>query len=182
MLDHLEGIASHIFEKAKAIKLIITDIDGVMTDGGIIYDDNQLEYKKFNVKDGLIVHHLQHHHIKVGAITGRDSLVVRNRCEELKFDFHLHGVKNKMEKLHEVLGMLGISLSACAYLGDDLIDLPILTKVGLSVAPADALPYVQAKVDHVSTKKGGEGVFRELADIILHAQGHLIPLIEKHAK
>lgn len=75
--------------------MLISDIDGVMTEGGIIYDDQEVEYKKFNVKDGLIVFHLRRNGIMVGAITGRESRVVQNRCEELKFDFHYHGVKIK---------------------------------------------------------------------------------------
>ncbi|QYH38250.1 HAD hydrolase family protein [Algoriphagus sp. NBT04N3] len=174
------GISEEVLQKASAIKLLITDVDGVLTDGGIIYDDLGTEYKKYNVKDGLIVQHLRKNRIMVGAITGRSSKVVENRCEELRFDFHYHGVKDKWKKLSEILETLEIALHEVAYIGDDLIDLPILSKVGFSVAPADAMAYVKPQVNYVTLAAGGKGVFREVADLILHSKGKLIPLIENH--
>ena len=179
---YFSSVSEEIWEKAKGIKLLITDIDGVMTDGGIIYDDRGLEFKKYNVKDGLIVQHLRRGGILVGAITGRESQVVINRCEELKFDFHYHGVKDKGRKLQDLLETMEIDLDNVAYIGDDLIDLPILSQVGLAVAPSDAVPYVKPFVHLVTSSKGGEGVFREVADLILHAKGLLIPIIENLSK
>lgn len=178
MQNYLSGITPDIKEKAKVISLIITDVDGVLTDGGIIYDNNRLEYKKFNVKDGMIVNVLQKHGIMVGAITGRESKVVSDRCDELKFDFHFHGIKDKGQKLTEVMEDLNLKPEEVAYLGDDLIDIPILTKVGFSACPADALPYVQKYAHFVSSLKGGEGVFREVADLILESKGLLSTIIE----
>ncbi|GMQ24521.1 hypothetical protein Aoki45_12030 [Algoriphagus sp. oki45] len=171
-------IPESVWEKAYPIKVLITDVDGVLTDGGIIYDDFGTEYKKYNVKDGLIVQHLRKSKILVGAITGRQSQVVENRCEELRFDFHYHGVKDKAKKLREILETMEIELKEVAYIGDDLIDLPILTQVGFSIAPQDALPYVKEAVDYVSPLGGGKGVFREVGDILLHTRGQLAPLIE----
>ncbi|AWW31566.1 3-deoxy-manno-octulosonate-8-phosphatase [Echinicola strongylocentroti] len=179
MENYLKGIDDKVVKKAAKIKLLITDVDGVLTDGGVIYDDHYLEFKKFNVKDGLIVKLLQKHGIKVGAITGRNSPVVRSRCEELGFDFHYHGVKDKREKLKTVLDGMDLRLDECAYIGDDLIDLPILVMVGLSVAPKDALPYIKEEVDMVSTLNGGRGVFREVADFILNSQGKLKMIINQ---
>jgi 3-deoxy-D-manno-octulosonate 8-phosphate phosphatase (KDO 8-P phosphatase) len=176
--EYLSHVPEEVFAKAKSIKVLITDIDGVLTDGGIIYDDLGTEYKKYNVKDGYIVQHLRKAKILVGAITGRASQVVENRCEELKFDFHYHGVKDKGKKLQELLETLEVSLEEVAFIGDDLIDLPILTQVGWGIAPADALPYVKSYVHYVSLFAGGKGVFREVADILLHSKGQLIPLIE----
>jgi 3-deoxy-D-manno-octulosonate 8-phosphate phosphatase (KDO 8-P phosphatase) len=176
--EYLSHVPDQVWEKAKSIKVLITDVDGVLTDGGIIYDDLGTEYKKYNVKDGLIVQHLRKSKIIVGAITGRNSQVVESRCEELKFDFHYHGIKEKAKKLQEILETMEIELEEVAYIGDDLIDLPILTQVGLAVAPADALPYVKSAVHYISPFKGGEGVFRELGDILLHSRGSLISLIE----
>ncbi|MFN3997779.1 KdsC family phosphatase [Algoriphagus sp.] len=176
--EYFAHVSEEVFERAKAIKVLITDIDGVMTDGGIIYDDLGTEYKKYNVKDGLIVQHLRKAKILVGAITGRASQVVENRCEELKFDFHYHGIKDKGKKLEEILQTIEVSMDEVAYIGDDLIDLPILANVGLAVSPADALPYVKAYCHYVSPFNGGEGVFREVGDILLHSRGQLIPLIE----
>lgn len=180
--EYFAHVPKEIFERAKAIKVLITDVDGVMTDGGIIYDDLGTEYKKYNVKDGLIVQHLRKAKILVGAITGRASMVVENRCEELKFDFHYHGIKDKGKKLSEILQTIEVSMKEVAYIGDDLIDLPILANVGLAVAPADALPYVKVSAHYVSPLEGGKGVFREVGDILLHSRGQLIPLIETLSK
>jgi 3-deoxy-D-manno-octulosonate 8-phosphate phosphatase (KDO 8-P phosphatase) len=180
--EYFAHVPEEIFERAKAIKVLITDIDGVMTDGGIIYDDHGNEYKKYNVKDGLIVQHLRKAKILVGAITGRASMVVENRCEELKFDFHYHGIKDKGKKLAEILQTIEVGMEEVAYIGDDLIDLPILGNVGLAVSPADALPYVKIYSHYVSPFNGGKGVFREVGDILLHARGQLIPLIETLSK
>ncbi|TDQ18322.1 3-deoxy-D-manno-octulosonate 8-phosphate phosphatase (KDO 8-P phosphatase) [Algoriphagus boseongensis] len=175
---YLAHVPELVWEKARMIKVLITDVDGVLTDGGIIYDDFGTEYKKYNVKDGLIVQHLRKSKILVGAITGRDSKVVENRCEELKFDFHYHGIKDKAKKLQEILETMEIGLEEVAYIGDDIIDLPILVQVGLAVSPSDALPYVKSAVHYVSPFAGGKGVFRELGDILLHSRGNLIPLIQ----
>lgn len=179
MDGYLKGIAPGLLEKAKNIKMLVTDVDGVLTDGGIIYDSHKTELKKFNVKDGLIVQYLKSNGVRVGIISGRDSQVVKNRCEELAFDFHLHGIREKRPKLEEILGKEGMDWSECAFIGDDLWDLPILSMVGLSAAPADALPYVREKVDFVCSLPGGKGAFRELSDLILMSKGRLQPLIQK---
>lgn len=179
MESYLRGADPEIISKAKSIKLLITDVDGVLTDGGIIYDNNQVESKKFNVKDGLIVQYLKKSSIKVGVISGRNSQVVKNRCEELCFDFHFHGVQEKGLKFLEVLKELEIGWQECAFIGDDLWDLPILTSVGLSAAPADALPYVKERVDFVSSLPGGKGVFREVSDLILMSKGLLDPIVHQ---
>jgi 3-deoxy-D-manno-octulosonate 8-phosphate phosphatase (KDO 8-P phosphatase) len=175
--SYFEHISEEVWERAAKIKLLITDIDGVMTDGGIIHDDNKLEFKKFNVKDGLIVHHLRKSGLMVGAITGRESFVVQNRCEELKFDFHYHGVKNKGKKFNEVLETLELKAEEVAFIGDDLIDLPILSRVGLAVVPSDAVAYIKPLAHYVSRFEGGKGVFREVGDLLLHASGQLVPII-----
>ncbi|TFV92403.1 HAD-IIIA family hydrolase [Algoriphagus kandeliae] len=182
----IKGYFGHIPEavwpKAEQIKLLITDIDGVMTDGGIIYDNEGMELKKFQVKDGYIVQFLRRNRIMVGAITGRKSQVVENRCEELRFDFHYHGIKDKGKKLTELLETLELEEKEVAYIGDDLIDLPIMKRVGLTACPADAIPYIKHQVDFVTNVTGGNGAFREVADLLLHAKGKLIPLIESLAE
>lgn len=180
MQKYLSGITRETTLKAEKIKLLITDVDGVLTDGGIIYDDNGLEYKRFNVKDGFIVSHLRKSGILVGAITGRNSKVVENRCEELNFDFHYHGVRDKAQKLEEILEVLDLMVEEVAYIGDDLIDLPLIRKVGFSACPADALPYISSHVDFVSSLNGGQGVFREVSDLILQSKGQLSDIIDKY--
>lgn len=180
--SYFASVSEDVWERAKKIKLLITDIDGVMTDGGIIYDDRGLEFKKFDVKDGLIVKHLRKSGILVGAITGRESQVVINRCEELKLDFHYHGIKDKGKKLRELIETLELDIETVGYIGDDLIDLPILSQVGFAISPADAVVYVKPFAHYVTQSKGGDGVFREVGDLILHAKGLLIPIIESLLK
>jgi 3-deoxy-D-manno-octulosonate 8-phosphate phosphatase (KDO 8-P phosphatase) len=179
MKQYLAGATDELLQKAQKIRLLITDVDGVLTDGGIIFDDNGLEYKKFNVKDGYIISALRRSGIMVGAITGRTSRVVENRCEELNFDFHYHGVMDKRKKFMEIIETLEIELDEVAFIGDDLIDLPMLCMVGLSACPADALPYVSDKVDFVTSLDGGKGCFREVSDMILTSKGVLEEMIQK---
>ncbi len=179
MQNYLSGITEDLLLKAQKIRLLITDVDGVLTDGGIIFDDNGLELKKFNVKDGYIIAALRRSGVMVGAITGRTSRVVENRCEELNFDFHYQGVLDKRKKFLEIVETLEIGLDEVAFIGDDLIDLPMLSIVGLSACPVDAMPYICDKVDFVSSLGGGKGCFREFSDLILTSKGVLSEMIEK---
>lgn len=166
-------------EKSKKIKAILFDVDGVLTDGGIIYDNNGLEYKRYNVKDGQIISHLKRLGFIVGAITGRESDVVKNRCVELKLDFHKHGIKDKLEEYNNFQKMYNLKDEEIAYIGDDIIDLSILTRCGLSATPNDARIYMKENVDIITDSKGGEGVFRDVADYILEAQDILQQLIKE---
>lgn len=173
---------SDIANKAKLIKAIIFDVDGVLTDGGIIYDNDFQEYKRFNVKDGQIISHLRANGFIVGAITGRDSAVVRKRCEELKLDFHEHGTHNKLKKFENFKQVFSLEDEEISYIGDDIIDLSVLIRVGLSACPADARYYIKDSVDMVLDSKGGEGALRDLSDFILREQGLLDVIIEKAKK
>ena len=169
--------SEEVLLKAKNVKALLFDVDGVLTDGGIIYDNNGLEYKRFNVKDGQIIKYLKKYGILTGVITGRDSAVVRNRCEELGIDLHHHGIHNKAEVFAHILKERRLSSDQVAYIGDDINDLPILTRCGLSATPADGHTAVRQRVDVVLSQKGGEGALRELADLILMAQGHYEDMI-----
>lgn len=173
----MKDISPEILEKAKRIKLIIFDVDGVLTDGGIIYDNAGQEFKRFNVKDGQIIKYLRKFNVLTGVITGRDSQVVRNRCNELKIDFHHHGIENKIEVFKEILKELALSKDEVAYVGDDINDLPILVCCGLSATPADGHHAVKNYVDYITKAEGGKGVLRELADLILDSQGHYDQII-----
>jgi len=170
---------NNISKKAKKIKAIITDVDGVLTDGGIIYDDNFKEYKKYNVKDGQIISHLKKFGFIVGVITGRESEVVKKRMEELKFNFHFHGIKDKLKIYEEIKNKYSLQDEEIAYIGDDIIDLAILSRCGLSVTPKDAREYIKKEVDYITPSKGGEGVFRDVADMILQEQNLLNNLIQE---
>jgi 3-deoxy-D-manno-octulosonate 8-phosphate phosphatase (KDO 8-P phosphatase) len=169
-------------EKAQSIKAILFDVDGVLTDGGIIYDDNATEYKRYNVKDGQIISHLKRLGFTVGAITGRESDVVKNRCVELKLDFHKHGVKDKLIEYTLFKEKYAFKDKQIAYIGDDIIDLSILIRCGLSITPHDARYYMKQNVDMITTSKGGEGVLRDVADYVLESQGLLAEIIKQSKK
>lgn len=151
----------------KIPKLILTDIDGVWTDGGMYYDGTNVELKKFHTYDSagiLFAHHLG---IPVGILTGENTEIVRRRAKKLKIDFLYLGVKNKVEVAQHVCDELKIKLSDVAYVGDDLNDIPLLKKVGWAGVPSSAPNYIKSLATVQLEKKGGEGVFREFVEIIL---------------
>ncbi len=166
-------------EQAKKIKAIVFDVDGVLTDGGIVYDNAGMEFKRFNVKDGQIIKYLKRAEIYTAVITGRDSLVVRNRCEELKIDKHYHGIKNKLETYQKLKEKWQLTDEEVAYVGDDINDLPVLVRCGLSCTPSDGHYKVKEHVDLVLKSRGGEGVLRELADLVLEAQNQYEDIIKE---
>ncbi|MGB3181854.1 MAG: HAD-IIIA family hydrolase [Cyclobacteriaceae bacterium] len=175
----LKGVEESTIERARNIKAIVCDVDGVLANGAIIYDDDGKEYKVFNVKDGQIIRHLKESGLKVGVITGRESDVVKFRCKELKFDFHHHGIKDKLKVYREELDRYGLKPSEVAYLGDDLVDVSIFKVTGLAICPSDAPGYIKEFAHLVTKSKGGQGVLREAADIILTAQEKMSEIIDK---
>ncbi len=168
--------------KAERIKVIAFDVDGVLTDGGIIYDNEGNEFKKFNVKDGFIIKELKKMGFIVGAITGRSSNAVKRRCKELDLNFHYHGAEDKMVHFKDVKELFKVHDYEIAYIGDDLNDLAVLTTCGLAACPADAPQYIQSEVDYVCQKAGGKGVLRELAELVLDSQNLMEKLIQPYLK
>ncbi|MCC5944986.1 MAG: HAD-IIIA family hydrolase [Bernardetiaceae bacterium] len=168
--------------KASVVKVIISDVDGVLTDGGIIYDSQGNESKRFHVRDGLMMKHIQSLGFKVGVITGRDSSVVRKRCEELGLAFHYHGIKDKIQCYEKIKATYNFSDVEVAYIGDDWNDLSLLQRVGFSAAPVDAAEAVRKSVDFLLHSKGGEGAFRELAEYILKSQNQYETLLNNFFK
>jgi 3-deoxy-D-manno-octulosonate 8-phosphate phosphatase (KDO 8-P phosphatase) len=164
-------------EKAKKVRALFFDVDGVLTDGKIIYDDQGHEWKMFDVKDGLIVSYLKKEGLIVGAITGRESVAVARRMEELRVDFCHQGVTDKADVCRKLMKHYGLRVREVAYMGDDLNDLPVFGEVGFSICPSDAPVYVRHAADLVTFAAGGQGAFREAADLILAAQGRLEKLI-----
>ncbi len=158
-------------DKLKNIRLLLLDVDGVMTDGGIIYDANGLETKRFNVKDGHGIKMLQRYGIEVGIITGRNSIVVDNRARELGITLVYQGSLKKIESYEDIKIRSKLEDHQIAYMGDDVIDVPVLRRVGFSAAPLDGLSEVRAVVDYVATCAGGCGAVREVCDHILKARG-----------
>ena len=176
----LKKYDTQLIAKASKIKALIFDVDGVLTDGGIIYTNSGDELKQFNVKDGQIIKHLKNNNIIVGAITGRDSALVARRCEELKLDFVYQKAKDKYSVYQQILNDYKLTSSEVAYIGDDVIDMKVIREVGLGVTPADAIEYVKEYADMVALNNGGHGVVRETADLILAAQGLLNDVIESY--
>ena len=147
-------------------------MDGVLTDGKIIYDDSGKEIKQFHVRDGLIVSYLKKAGILTGGISGRESAVVARRFAELKIDFCHQGIVDKAMVFEKLIRHYNLQAKEVAFIGDDLNDLPIFRLAGFAVCPSDTYDYIKDEADFVTKAKGGEGVFREVADLILEAKGY----------
>lgn len=158
-------------DKAKKIKLVIMDVDGVLTGGQIILDNNAVEYKAFHVRDGHGIKLAMRAGMTVAIITGRESRVVEVRAAELGItEVHQHSW-DKLATYDGLLKRLGLADEEAAYIGDDIVDIPVMRRVGLSFAVADAEPYVRDAADMVTTKGGGKGAVREVMDYLLMARG-----------
>lgn len=153
------------------IKLVLTDIDGVWTDGGMYYDTTGNEWKKFNAADGAGIVLLHEAGIKTGIITGENIEIVRRRAEKLKIEILKMGAKNKQKALEEISNTENIPYKNIAYIGDDVLDIPVFELVGFSAAPANAPEYVARYAQIMLNKRGGEGAFREFAETILIKMG-----------
>lgn len=154
----------------KLPKLILTDIDGVWTDGGMYYDGTNIEMKKFHTYDSAGIIFAHHLGIPVGILTGENTEIVRRRANKLKVDFLFLGVKNKVDVAESICKELNISLKEVAYIGDDVNDIPLLKQVGWSGVPSSAPKYVKSLATIQLSKKGGEGAFREFVEEILTAE------------
>lgn len=161
------------------IKLFITDIDGVWTDGGMYYDETGNEFKKFNTADsaGVLLLHLLN--LPVAIITGEATNIVRRRSEKLKVDYLFMGVSNKLEVATKLCSDLQITLDDVAYIGDDINDIALLKKVGLSAAPDNAPDYVKQKVNWLIPVKGGDGAFRAFVEKYLKEKNMLEKIVDK---
>lgn len=153
------------------IRLLLLDVDGVLTDGRIVYGSDGLELKAFDVKDGHGLKLLQRAGIAVGIITGRKSDVVERRAAELEVAYLYQGAKDKLVPYAEILRLSGLNDAQVAYMGDDLIDLPILRRVGFSASVSDAHDEVKSRVDYVTVRPGGRGAVREVCDHLLRGSG-----------
>ena len=164
----LKGNANEI---AKKIKLLAFDVDGVMTDGSVTYDENGVEYKTFNVKDGHGIVRMNKSGFVTAIITARNNGTVQHRAENLNITEIYQGQKYKLPALEEIMQKYGLEYENVCYMGDDIPDICILEKVGLACCPNDAVQEVQAICNFKSSINGGRGAVRELCDFILDAQG-----------
>lgn len=162
-------------------KLVLTDIDGVWTDGGMYYDQTGNEWKKFNTADSAGILFCKKLNIPVGIITGEDTLIVKKRSEKLNIDYLYQGIKNKYKTAIEICSKLNISLNEVAYIGDDIGDIVLLKAVGYSAAPANAPEYIKELVSYITHKNGGEGAFREFIEKILEKENiNVITLLNSY--
>ncbi len=163
----------------KSIKLFLSDIDGVLTDGKLYYTKNGEEIKAFNVMDGLGIKLLQSAGIKFGVISGRHSEALINRLKELKIDIIYTGNHNKLDIYNDIKRDLSLEDEDISYMGDDLVDISVLKRVGFSFAPSNAHPYVKDFCKHVTKRSGGDGALREAIEyLLLYKEGKLEEILK----
>ncbi len=166
-------VSAELFARAQTIKLLICDVDGVFSDGRIYLGNDGEELKAFHTRDGYGVKALQQTGVTLAVITGRRSHIVERRMQALGVSHLYQGQSNKLEAYHHLLEQTGLDASASAYIGDDLIDWPVMAEVGLSAAVADAHPLLRQRADYVTHIAGGYGAVREVCDLLMQAQGTL---------
>lgn len=167
-------------DRCKNVELILSDVDGVLTDGSIIFDNQGIEQKRFNVRDGLGVKLWQRAGFHFGILTARTSHIVKVRANELGIDLVRQGFEDKLPVARQVAADLGLETDQVCYIGDDLPDLPVLQLVGVGVAVADASSEVRSVADHVTAAKGGRGAVRETIEFLLKRKGLWDDLVRRY--
>ncbi len=157
-------------ERCQQIEFLATDVDGVLTDGGIILNNEGVESKRFHIRDGLGFKLWRQAGFRCGVITGRNSQVVRLRAQEIGFDIVRQGIDNKQAVVEDLLKQFNLKPQQLAYIGDDLVDLPVIRMAGLGIAVADAAEEVKAAANYVTHAAGGEGAAREVVELLLKAK------------
>ena len=166
-------------QRCARIELLVLDVDGVLTDGGIIYADNSTEIKHFHVRDGSGLALWKHVGKKSAVITGRSSPIVEVRAQEAGIHSIFQGATQKRAPFRQILSEMGLSADQACFVGDDLPDLPVMRSCGLAIAVADACPAVLAEAHYVTQASGGRGAVREAIELILGCQGQWQPIVQK---
>ncbi len=169
-----------IQEKAKQIKLVIFDVDGVLTDGSLFLGDDGQEYKAFNSRDGHGIKMLQSTGVEIGIITGRSSEVVHIRMKSLGIEHVYQGKRDKLPAYFELRDKLGLRDDQVAYVGDDVVDLPIMRRVGLAIAVNDAHPFVLQHAHWQTPHPGGRSAGRDVCELLMDAQGKLQAALDSY--
>lgn len=169
-------------ERARKTRLLMMDVDGVLTDGRIIQDSQGHELKVFDVKDGHGIVMAHRAKLRTALISGRESETITRRAQELGIELVFQKIWNKLEVYEKILADTQFTHDEIAYIGDDLVDIPLMRRVGLAVAVADAVDEVKAAAHLVTQRPGGQGAVRELIELILRAQGHWDRLLERYTK
>jgi 3-deoxy-D-manno-octulosonate 8-phosphate phosphatase (KDO 8-P phosphatase) len=171
-----------IIEKAKKLKLLILDVDGVLTDGKLFFDNDGNEYKAFHARDGHGIKLLRQSGVEVAVISGRKSNSVALRMKNLGIEYVYQGHENKISAFNEIIEKIGITPEQAAHVGDDLLDLPLMVRVGLAIAVQDANFAVKQHADWCTTLSGGCGAVREVCDLIMQAQGSFDDVVSSYLK
>lgn len=166
--------------KAQQIRLLLLDVDGVLTDGSLLYSNSGEESKSFNTQDGFGLRLLHEAGIATGVITARTSAIVERRASELKMQYIYQGVRRKQDAYSEILKASGCKPIQVAYMGDDWLDVTLLQQVGLSLAPANADPEIRRLVHFVTERSGGQGAVRDACNLLLAGQGKLMEFFQKY--
>ena len=169
-----------LLKQLKAVKLFLCDVDGVMTDGAV-YMGGGVETKRFNIRDGLGLKFLQRHGIKVGWVSRRPSIATQQRADDLKIDFVVQHNGGKIEGVEAILRQTGMTWADVCYVGDDVVDIGVLDKVGLAVAVGDGVTEAKAAADYVTKAHGGNGAIREIVEMILKAQNKWKLVVSEYA-
>lgn len=169
-----------VAEKASRVRLLLFDVDGVLTDGVVVMHADGSESKGFHIRDGAAMVWAQRAGLGVGLLSARSSGATTQRAAQLAIRIVSQGVANKLTAYEQILRTAGVEDEAVAYMGDDLLDLPVLSRAGLSAAPADAAEEVRARVDWVSRAPGGRGAVRELVELVLRAQQRWDGIVEQY--
>lgn len=168
-----DTLSESVLQCARNIKLMIMDVDGVLTNGQIFIRDNGEEIKAFHTLDGHGIKMLQQSGVRTAIITGRDAPSVGVRVKQLGIHFYYKGIHNKQAAYAQLCEAAGVSEEECAFIGDDVVDLPVMTRCGLPVAVPQAHWFIQQYAAYITTASGGLGAVRELCDLIMHAQNTL---------
>ncbi|MDD5580593.1 MAG: 3-deoxy-manno-octulosonate-8-phosphatase KdsC [Methylobacter sp.] len=171
-----------VLEKAKKLKLLILDVDGVLTDGKLFFDNDGTEYKSFHSRDGHGIKLLRQSGVEVAVISGRKSNSVALRMKNLGIELVYQGYENKIPAFNEIIEKRGIAPEQAAYMGDDVIDLPVMIRAGLAIAVGDANFAVKQRADWCTTLPGGHGAVREVCDFIMQAQGSFEEILNAYLK
>ena len=166
-----KGISKEVRERAAKVKLLVLDVDGVLTDGRIIMDHKGREIKAFNVRDGHGLRLLREAGIEVAILTGRSSPVVQKRADDLGILWVRQGVNDKVGAYEKIVRKMGITDNEACFVGDDLVDIPLLKRVGIPIVVADGAPEAKRFARYVTQSSGGKGAVREVCDLLLQTQG-----------
>lgn len=169
-----------VIEKAKSIRIVIFDVDGVLTDGTLYFTDSGEEIKAFNSRDGHGMKMLKASGVELAIITARESRSVKLRAENLNITLLYQGEKNKLKVFESLVTKLKLDMSSCAYVGDDLIDLPVMTRCGLSICVPSSPVLVKKHAHYVTNSEGGQGAVREVCEMIMRSQGTLDTQLDKY--